>query len=200
MSDHPTLRRFVFDALLLEDTFAGLERQGIGVRITTESSVVERVSRLEYDQKIIADAKKMASVFVAFFCLENSVRDLIEERLRDRHGIDWWEKKVSTRIQEAAATLKQKEQINRYHANRSASLIGYTTFGQLAQIIIGNWDDFTDLFPDQAWVNSRFRDLEVSRNIIMHTGVLPPSEIDRIESISRDWVSSTSRSTLSAVS
>jgi len=185
---HSKLRRFVFDALLLEDSFSGLEREGIAVRVTTESSIAERVSKLDYDPQIIADAKKMASVFVSFFCLENSVRDLIEERLRDRHGIDWWEKKVSAKIREAAGNLKQKEEINRYHANRSASLIGYTTFGQLALIIIGNWEDFTDLFPDQAWVNSRFRDLEVSRNIIMHTGVLPPTEIDRVESISRDWV------------
>ena len=33
---------------------------------------------------------------------------------------------------------------------------------------------------------SRMDDLEMSRNIIMHTGVLPADEIDRIESIVRD--------------
>jgi hypothetical protein len=83
--------------------------------------------------------------------------------------------------------LKEKESVNRYHAARSAALIGYTLFGNLGQIIIANWDDFSDLFPDQAWIMSRFNDLEMSRNIIMHTGTLPQIEVDRIESILRDW-------------
>ena len=61
-------------------------------------------------------------------------------------------------------------------------------FGNLAQIIIANWDEFSDLFPDQAWITSRFNDLEMSRNIIMHTGVLPQLEVERIESIVRDWI------------
>jgi hypothetical protein len=61
-------------------------------------------------------------------------------------------------------------------------------FGNLSQIIIANWDEFSDLFPDQAWVTSRFNDLEMSRNIIMHTGTLPQLEVERIESIVRDWI------------
>lgn len=54
-------------------------------------------------------------------------------------------------------------------------------FGNLAQTIIGNWDEFSALFPNQAWVTSRFNDLEVSHNIIMHTGTLRQIEVDRIE-------------------
>lgn len=61
-------------------------------------------------------------------------------------------------------------------------------FGNLAQIITNRWEDFSDLFPSQAWISSRFTDLEMSRNIIMHTGVLPEIEIERIESICRDWI------------
>ena len=67
-------------------------------------------------------------------------------------------------------------------------MIGYTLFGNLAQIIINDWEDFSDLFPDQHWVSSRLNDLELSRNIIMHTSTLPEIEVDRIESIARDWI------------
>lgn len=38
----------------------------------------------------------------------------------------------------------------------------------------------------QAWITSRMDDLEMSRNIIMHTGLLPDIEMERIESIVRD--------------
>ncbi|MDF0522032.1 Swt1 family HEPN domain-containing protein [Bradyrhizobium yuanmingense] len=85
-------------------------------------------------------------------------------------------------------SLKEAEEHHRYHTARSSESIGYTTFGHLAQIVIARWQDFEDLFPDQAWIVSRFKDMEMSRNIIMHTGILAPIEIDRVESIARDWV------------
>jgi hypothetical protein len=113
---------------------------------------------------------------------------LIAERLLERVGTDWWDKKVPNKIKYAVESLKKKESQNRYHTKRSAELIGYTLFGNLADIIIANWLEFTDLFPEQSWITSRFRDLEMSRNIIMHTGTLPQIEIDRIQSIVRDWL------------
>ena len=93
-----------------------------------------------------------------------------------------------SKIKDAVTKLRDKEAKNKYHAQRSESDIGYTVFGHLSQIIISNWDDFSDLFPDQAWITARFTDLEMSRNIIMHTNVLPTIEIERIDSIVRDWL------------
>ena len=61
-----------------------------------------------------------------------------------------------------------------------------TMLVNLGQIVIANWDDFSDIIPNQAWLMSRMDDLEMSRNIIMHTGGLSADEIDRIESIVRD--------------
>ena len=58
--------------------------------------------------------------------------------------------------------------------------------GNLGQIIINNWEDFSDIIPNQSWLTSRMDDLEMSRNIVMHTGILPQVEIDRIQSIVRD--------------
>jgi hypothetical protein len=124
---------------------------------------------------------------MAFFCIENAIRDLITERLLARIGSDWWDKGVSPKIKDSVKKLKEKEARNKYHTQRSSAPIGYTLFGNLGQIIINNWNEFSDLFPDQAWITSRLTDLENSRNIIMHTGTLPQIEIERIESIVRDW-------------
>lgn len=182
------LKRFVFDGLLAIDTFDSLEEQGISVRSAGDVVEVQRIEEADYSPRIIFDAKNMASIFVVFFCLENSVRELITDRLAERHGVDWWETCVPKQIRNAVEKLKVKEEKNRYHTQRSTALIGYTLFGNLEQIIISKWEDFSDLFPSQSWVTSRFTDLEMSRNIIMHTGTLPAIEIDRIESIARDWV------------
>ncbi len=183
-----SLKRFVFDALLAENSLAQLEALGISVRGIAAVPPTVQVDEGAFSPRMLYDAAKMASVFTAFFCLENSVRDLITERLLARQGIDWWNSAVPQKIRTAVEKLREKEQKNRYHTQRSVAMIGYTMFGNLAQIIIANWDEFSDLFPDQAWVSSRFNDLEMSRNVIMHTGVLPPIEMERIESIVRDWI------------
>ena len=181
------IKQFVFNALLAENSLEQLGEQGISVRGGNATPPTISVDEMGFSPRIIYDATKMSSVFMAFFCLENSARDLITERLLARKGTDWWETAVPAKIKAAVEKLKEKEERNRYHAPRSSALIGYTMFGNLAQIIIANWDDFSDLLPDQAWITSRFNDLEMSRNIIMHTGTLPQLEVERIGSIVRDW-------------
>lgn len=188
MDNDEKLKQFVFNAFLLDDSLERLEKDGVSVRSGSSVIPIERIEETDFSPKVINNANRMSSVYVAFFCLENSVRELIVDRLVERHGIDWWDTCVPKKIQNTVQKLKESEEKNRYHAARSTSLIGYTMFGNLAQIIINKWEDFSDLFPSQAWVTSRFTDLEMSRNIIMHTGVLPEIEIDRIESIVRDWL------------
>ena len=188
MKNSKKLKEFIFNGLLLDDTLDKLEDSGISIREGQKLKGVSRIQETDFSPKIIHNATKMSSVFTVFFCLENAVRELIQERLAERFGPTWWNDKIPTKIKDNVEKLKDKEKLNRYHAQRSANNIGYTFFGQLCQIIINNWDDFSDLFPDQHWINSRFNDLEMSRNIIMHTGILPEIEIERIESICRDWI------------
>ena len=180
------MRQFVFNALLAENSLAQLSSDGISIRGVATPPIIS-VDTFGFPHRIVYDAKKMSSVFTAFFCLENAARELISERLLSRKGTEWWVLSVPAKIRAAVEKLKEKEAVNRYHTPRSADLIGYTLFGHLGQIIIANWDEFSDLFPEQAWIMSRFADLEMSRNVIMHTGTLPQIEVDRIESILRDW-------------
>ena len=182
------MKQFVFNAMLAENSLSQLSAQGISVRGSVATPPIINVEEAGFSPRVVYEATQMASVFMAFFCLENSVRELITERLLARIGTDWWNVSVPNKIKLSVEKLKDKESDARYHTPRSAALIGYTMFGNLGQIIIASWENFSDLFPDQAWVTSRFNDLEMSRNIIMHTGVLPQLEIDRIESIVRDWI------------
>jgi len=180
------IKEFVFNALLTQDTFSNLEKEGISISTLNDFSPISRVIEQDFSPKIWNDALKMSSVYTALYCIENTIRIFIVERMSERHGINWWEEKVPKRIKEAVITLKKQEEKNKYHSNRSSNEIGYTMLNNLGQIIIENWNDFSDVIPDQAWLLSRMNDLEKSRNIIMHTGVLPIIEIERIESIARD--------------
>jgi hypothetical protein len=185
MSEH-ALKEFVFNALLTQDTFSNLEKEGISISNLNDFSPISRVVEQDFSPRIWSDALKMSSVYTALYCIENTIRIFIVERMSERHGINWWEEKVPKKIKEAVIALKKQEEKDKYHSNRSSNEIGYTMLGNLGRIIIENWNDFSDVIPDQAWLLSRMNDLEKSRNIIMHTGVLPTIEIERIESITQD--------------
>lgn len=182
-----SLKKLAFNGILATDSLTALAKEGIdaGVSDTKEESTLEES---DFSPVLLSRARGMGDVYEIFFCLENAVRDLIVERLSERKGQGWWNNSVPERVRKTAEELRAKEEKNKYHAQRNSSLIGYTMFGNLAQIIVANWDNFSDLFPDQHWVSSRFNDLELSRNIIMHTGILPEIEIGRIQSITRDWI------------
>lgn len=180
------IKEFVFNALLLNDTFKELKRQGISVSRPEDFSQISRVVENDFNPIIWNSAINMASVYTSIYCIENTLRTFIVERMSERHGIDWWEEKIPIKIRDAVTKLKKQDEKNKYHSSRSGVEIGYTMLGNLGQIIISNWDDFSDIIPNQAWITSRMDDLEMSRNVIMHTGILPPDEIDRIESIVRD--------------
>ena len=57
-----------------------------------------------------------------------------------------------------------------------------------ALLIINHWRVFDDFFPDQAWVTSRIKDTERTRNVIAHTNELPAEEGARLEMHLRDWI------------
>lgn len=180
------LREFVFNGLLLQDSFDLLEKEGISIRGEGDFSPVSRVVEADFSPRVWNDAVNMASVYQAIFCIENTIRNFIVERMSERHGLNWWDEKVGSKIKTAVKKLKDEEQKNKFFSSRSNSEIGYTMMGNLGQIITDNWSDFSDIIPNQAWLNSRMQDLEMARNIVMHTGVLPQDEIERITSIVRD--------------
>jgi hypothetical protein len=180
------LKTMVFNGLLAQEDLKVLENNGLGIHVPL--SPIAKIAETDFSPTLINEADRMASVYALFYCIENAVRELIDSRLNERHGPGWWDICVGEGIKKMANGLKEKEEKNKYHVPRSSELIGYTLFGSLSLLIINKWEDFSDLFPDQHWVTSRLNDLELSRNIIMHTGLLPELEIERIQSIARDWV------------
>lgn len=179
-------KEFIFNGLLLQEDFQSLEKEGISIRASGDFSPVSRIIEADFSPKIWHNAIDMSSVYQSIFCIENTLRNFIVERMSERYGLDWWAQKVPKKIKDDVEKLKIKEEKNKFFSSRSDSEIGYTMMGNLGQIIINNWEDFNDIIPSQAWLTSRMDDLEMARNIVMHTGVLPQIEIERITSIVRD--------------
>lgn len=182
------LKKFVFDALLTEDNLFAMQKEGLSVKSESSQTPIARVVYNDFSPIVWQQGIQMSSIYTLLFCIENTLRNFIVERLAEQKGLNWWEDYVPKKIKDAAEKLKASEEKNKYHSTRGDSLIYYTLLNNLAQIIINNWDEFSDIIPNQAWIVSRMDDLAMCRNVVMHTGVLPQYEIERIESIARDFI------------
>jgi hypothetical protein len=183
------LRDWMFRALLFEaeaDKFraAGI-RLGADIR-ESEFRLLEEVLN-PFPVILRNEALRMIRIYGLLYCFENSVREIIRDRLEEKYGIDWCEKGVPRKIRDLAESRKQSAKNNSWLEGDKADLMSFTEFGHLADIIIENWEDFSDLVPSQHWLKQRFDELEQTRNFIAHNRLLLPSEFSRIEMYISDW-------------
>jgi hypothetical protein len=139
-------------------------------------------------KKLITEAIEMAKIYPIIYLFENSVRNLIRTVLGKKYGANWWDIKVPQRVKREVAKRTKKEKKNRWHGKRGAHEIFYTTIGELESIIVTNWLDFRNVFPNEAWIKSRIDEIEISRNIIAHNNPLSDRDIGRLKLYYEDWI------------
>ena len=184
-----TVREWLFRALSTEDLVDRMEADGLSVRAATDVGAMQRVLPIDdFSVTIRRAAMSALPAYLAFFCLENAVRELINERLTDVRGASWWDTHTSSALRKKVEDRRDKEGMNRWHVARGAHPIYYTDFGDLRSLLQNNWPDFEDLFPDQNWVLSRIGELELSRNVIAHSNQLDDRELGRIRLYLQDWI------------
>ncbi len=135
----------------------------------------------------------MITVFTAITAFENATREFVYSALLDVYKHEWWEKGVQNSIKEKAQTRKDTESRLKWHVNRGDAMMSYLEFGDLPKIMCsqGNWQYFEPYFgfPNaHEWLRSIFEDIEKSRNVIMHSGVLDEFDIARVGMNIRDWL------------
>lgn len=190
MTNEPSkIRDWMFRTITFE---ADSEKfRSAGIRIGTDQHEFERDLLLEALDDFPIDGRdkslRMSRLYATIYCLENSIRDLIKERLELKFDSEWWTKGVSKRIREFAEERKAKSMENTWLEGDNVELLSFTTFGHLSNIITENWELFSDLIPTQHWLQQRFDELEQARNYIAHNRFLMQSEFERLEMYVRDW-------------
>jgi hypothetical protein len=158
-------------------------------KITTiEISKEFRVIDPFLPQKIIDEAKEMSKVYPIVYLFENSVRNLIRIVLEKKYGSNWWSYKVPPSIQREVQKRLEQEKKNRWHGKRGAHPIFYTDIEDLSSIIVTNWNDFKELFPNQEWIKVRISEIELTRNTIAHNNPLSKRDIQRLKIYFQDWI------------
>ncbi len=183
------VRDWMFRALMFEAEAD--QYRDAGFRIGTDMRDVEK-SLLEdslapFPIEIRNQGLRMARIYSLLYCFENSVRELIKDRLQEKHGSDWWQKGVPGKIQKFAESRQESANKESWLEGEKNDLLGFVDFGHLSDIISNSWEDFSDLVPSQHWLKQRMEELEKTRNFIAHHRILLPSEFQRIEMYINDW-------------
>ncbi|MGA2769026.1 MAG: Swt1 family HEPN domain-containing protein [Candidatus Bathyarchaeia archaeon] len=173
--------------LMLEGELAKLERSGIEIGHSQQMKKDELVDTDLFELEILQKARKMADFYVLYFSMENSVRKLITDVLREKHGTDWWEKKVPVVIKDNVKKLQAKERETAMSI-RSDDNLSYTNFGELTDIFNSNWNDFADILRSRKAVQDTLCQFNNIRNIIAHSCELDNDEIVRFKLLIKDWL------------
>ncbi len=151
-----------------------------------EQTTEEEGYYLQFSAATRRQAQEMSQYYRVFYCLENSIRDLVESQMEATHGENWWDHHVPDNIKAGVRGNKQREQDNGVTL-RSAHPIDYTTFGELSEIIKNNWDIFGATFNSKRGVEKVLSGLNVLRGPIAHCAMLAEDEVTRLHISVRDF-------------
>jgi hypothetical protein len=182
-----SIYEFVYRGLLTEEALDVAGRTSRYTAPMEASEITESLSLDLFEDEFIQPARLMSIVYTAIAAFETSVRRFVYKVLIDKHGENWWEDCVSTKIRTFAEGRRDEEEKTKWHGTRGEDLLSYTELKHLPDIISQNWDDFEPYVRRQEWAASIFAVLERSRNVIMHSGVLELSDVERIGINMRDW-------------
>lgn len=141
---------------------------------------------LQFSADFRKEAKKMAEHYEVFYCLERSIRALVVQLMKEKFGDNWWDLKVPQAIRTNVDNNMAREAESGF-TQRSEMKIDYTTFGELSQIVSGNWIAFDDLFKNPRAFQKIMTSLNLLRGPIAHCCELAEDEIIRLEITVKDW-------------
>lgn len=184
------LRAFGMSGLQIQDELRSIDDT---FALNVRGRETRKVSRAieGYDQftsTLRADAAEMSEYYEVFYCLENTVRDLIVEILKDEFGADWWDKDCVKPHIKGEVRARQKSELDASVTPRSEREIDFTTFGELSQLITDNWTLFAPIFVSRAAVTRVMSELNVLRGPIAHCCKISDFEQERLRLVVRNWL------------
>jgi hypothetical protein len=187
------LRSFGMSTYLITDELSLLQKKfGVDLgHIGDDQSNTDRYYP-QFDQGIRRQASEMANHYELFYCLEQTIRELISTTLFESFGPDWWSDEVIPEQIVRDVNGRMQREIDSGFSLRSDKHIDFTNFGELSIIINANWDLFGAIFSSRRAVERIMSSLNLLRGPIAHCSPLAADEVDRLHLTVKDWFRSMS--------
>ncbi|THF90392.1 MAG: hypothetical protein E8G75_06015 [Sulfitobacter sp. SK025] len=190
MKNLDTIRYFGLNNLSIESEVLKIEDEydvDLGHR-RSRSDASNNAYYPQFVQRLRDEAESMAGHYAVFYCLENSIREIVLDRLEEVHGENWWDEDgVIPEVVKKNAEGNRKKELGTGVTPRSDELLDYSNFGELGEIIKSNWDVFGDMFRDKRAVERIMSNLNTLRAPIAHCKALAEDEVVRLDLGLRDW-------------
>ena len=190
MTTKDGLKVFLMTAQLVEEDLDTIERElalDLGRnRKPAAGEAADYYPQIEHAFR--AEAKAMAPHYEIFYSLEKTIRTLVADSLEAAVGPGWWSdpSRVPVKIKDDCEARLSKER-DAGVTLRSDDPLDFSTFGELGQIISGNWDVFGALFKSEKAVGRIMANLNTLRGPIAHCTLLAEDEALRLRLSVRDW-------------
>lgn len=161
------------------------EKYQVDLKRETEE-VKDDIYYPQFDHLLRIEAHSMGKHYELFYCLERSIRKLVEETLEATNGKEWWKSCVPEPIRNNVDSNIKRE-LDSGITIRSDKEIDYTTFGELGEIVRKNWNDFDAIFSSSKAFNKIITSLNNLRGPIAHSCALAEDEIVRLQLTIKDW-------------
>lgn len=184
------IRAFGMSGLQIVNDLQLIENeQNIDLGAVAKSAKNKKTSEYEqFEADLRAEAARMSEFYEVFFCLENSIRKLVDEILLEAEGADWWgSERVDENKIRTPAQGRHKKEVDSGITPRSENFIDYTTFGELSQLITDNWDVFETVFSSKTAVSNITNQLNLLRGPIAHCNPTDELEQERLNLAVRSW-------------
>jgi hypothetical protein len=189
MSDADRLKVFHLSNALVNAELDGVEHQfavTLGHRGAVAAEEKHGALYLQFPTQLRTEAGEMGGHYELFYCLENSIRDLVATALEAAAGPEWWDLKVPQAVKDNVDKNLTRER-EAGVSQRSPDRIDYTTFGELSEVIQANWDVFADTFNNRKALVRVLSGLNLLRGPIAHCSPLAADEVVRLDLALRDW-------------
>jgi hypothetical protein len=140
----------------------------------------------QFESALRREAAAMSDHYELFYCLEKSIRKLVTETLLSQFGERWWDTQVPQLVRDNVQKNVQRE-IDSGMTLRSESNLDYTTFGELGDVVRGNWQSFDSMFSSEKAFTRIMTSLNQLRGPIAHCSPLADDEVVRLRLAVRDW-------------
>jgi hypothetical protein len=125
--------------------------------------------------------------FPKMFVLENSIRNLIIQRLSKAYKKNWWNEARIKNVRENVEKLINKEKKYPNRDKRGLHPIYYSNFADLKNIILNEFDYFSDVILDRQWFTVQMEQVYMSRNSLAHNVALTEDDEMRIRLLYSEW-------------
>lgn len=139
-----------------------------------------------FPDNLLKESIDMSECYQILYCFENDVRKIINDVMDETFGPEWWD----THVRESIKTEVKKRRIaeqNSVYYSRGDDPLYFTTLGELKEIIIDNYENFTNHFRSKPFVEELLFQINRLRIVVGHNYVLEDLDISTLKQNIERW-------------